>query len=258
VFHTSRSADAAVEEVTRRRGTWFDPKLVDAFVSVARAPGFWENLRAADLQQRLFDLEPAREVQHVDDDYLDEIAAAFAQVVDSKSAYTAGHSERVALYVDRVSEQLGIAPERRRRLRRGALLHDIGKLGVSNTILDKPGKPTAADWDAIRQHPVHGERILSRIAAFADLAAMAGGHHERLDGKGYPRGIASNDISLDVRILTVADIFDALTADRPYRKASSPALALAIMAGDVGTAIDPDCFAALRCVVENGTLALVA
>jgi HD-GYP domain-containing protein (c-di-GMP phosphodiesterase class II) len=144
-----------------------------------------------------------------------------------------------------VAEQLGFGAEQRRWLKRAALLHDIGKLGVSNAILDKPGKLDDDEWAAMRMHAAHSEEILSRIGAFSQLAPIAGAHHERLDGKGYPRGLAGDQICLETRIITTADIFDALTADRPYRAAMPVSKAMAIMSGMVGTQIDADCFTAL-------------
>jgi HD-GYP domain-containing protein (c-di-GMP phosphodiesterase class II) len=166
-------------------------------------------------------------------------------VVDSKSPYTSGHSERVTLFTDMIAEQLEFGAEQRRWLKRAALLHDIGKLGVSNAILDKPGKLDDAEWEIMRMHSAHSEAILSRIGAFSELAPIAGAHHERLDGKGYPRGLSGDQIRLETRIITTADIFDALTAERPYRAAMPITKALAIMSGMVGTQIDANCFAAL-------------
>jgi HD-GYP domain-containing protein (c-di-GMP phosphodiesterase class II) len=144
-----------------------------------------------------------------------------------------------------VAEQLGFSAVQRRWLKRAALLHDIGKLGVSNAILDKAGKLDDNEWAAMRVHAVHSEAILSRISAFSELAPIAGAHHERLDGKGYPRGLSGDQICLETRIITTADIFDALTADRPYRAAMPITKALAIMSGMVGTQIDAVCFTAL-------------
>ena len=145
-----------------------------------------------------------------------------------------------------VAEQLGFSAEQRRWLKRAALLHDIGKLGVSNAILDKAGKLDDGEWVAMRMHAAHSEAILSRIGAFSELAQIAAAHHERLDGKGYPRGLSGDEICLETRIITTADIFDALTADRPYRAAMPITKALAIMSDMIGTQIDADCFAALR------------
>jgi HD-GYP domain-containing protein (c-di-GMP phosphodiesterase class II) len=246
VFHAGNGAAAARLEMRRRSGTWFDPQLVDAFEAVADRLPFWETLRSDDLQRAIFALEPAQCIKTVDEDYLDDIAAAFAKVVDSKSPYTSGHSERVSLFADMIADRMGFSAERRRWLKRASLLHDIGKLGVSNAILDKPGKLDADEWAAMQAHAALSEVILSRIAAFRDLAPIAAAHHERLDGKGYPRGLAGDQIVLETRIITAADIFDALTADRPYRAAMPISKALAIMQESVGSAIDPHCFTALR------------
>jgi HD-GYP domain-containing protein (c-di-GMP phosphodiesterase class II) len=232
--------------VENRSGTWFDPQLVEAFSRIAARAEFWDQLGAPDVQRRIFALEPARHKTPVDEEYLDDIAAAFAQVIDSKSPFTSGHSERVTLFTDMVAEELGVPLDRRRWLKRAALLHDIGKLGVSNAILDKAGKLDDAEWAAMKMHAAHSETILSRIAAFRDLAAVAGAHHERLDGKGYPLGLQGDAITLETRIITTADIFDALTADRPYRAAMPVSKALAIMSEMEGTAVDPDCLQALR------------
>lgn len=258
VFHTSSGPDAAQREVSHRSGAWFDPRLVRAFARVAMRPKFWEQLRADNLHEALYALEPAQSIRTVDEGYLDDIAAAFADVVDSKSPYTSGHSERVMWFTDLIAKNLGFSPERRRWLRRAALLHDIGKLGVSNSILDKPGKLDEEEWAAMKMHAVYSEAILSRISAFSDLAPVAAAHHERLDGKGYPRGLKGDEIVLETRIITTADIFDALTAERPYRAAMPITKALAIMSESIGTAIDPDCFEALRRVLARLHPALVA
>lgn len=246
VFHTGNGVEAARREIQHRSGTWFDPQFVTAFEQVADRLQFWETLRSNDLQQAIFALEPAQSVKTVNEDYLDDIAAAFAKVVDSKSSYTSGHSERVTLFTDMIADRMGFSAERRRWLKRAALLQDIGKLGVSNAILDKPAKLDADEWAAMKLHPAHTETILSRIAAFRDLAPIAGAHHERLDGKGYPRGLKGDQIVLETRIITTADIFDALTADRPYRASMPISKAFAIMFESVGAAIDAACFSALR------------
>lgn len=245
VFHTSAGPDMAKSEIARRSGSWFDPDLVRAFETLAARPEFWTVLAAPDLKDTVIAMAIDQAAGGVDEDYLDDVAEAFAEVVDSKSPFTSGHSRRVALFTDMIAEQMGLPERQRRYLKRVALLHDIGKLGVSNQILDKPGRPDPEEWVSIRNHPALSEEILSRIAAFKDLARIAGAHHERLDGKGYPRGIGGDAICLETRIVTTADIFDALTADRPYRAAMAVSDALALMARDVDTAIDGTCFAAL-------------
>jgi HD-GYP domain-containing protein (c-di-GMP phosphodiesterase class II) len=121
----------------------------------------------------------------------------------------------------------------------------VGKLGVSNSVLDKAGALDAAEWAEVRNHAALTESILSRIGAFSELARVAGAHHERLDGTGYPRGLLAADIAMETRIITTADIFDAITAERPYRGAVPVDQTLAMMQKTVGTALDPDCYAAL-------------
>jgi HD-GYP domain-containing protein (c-di-GMP phosphodiesterase class II) len=252
VFYQVGGKQAALREIELRRGTWFDPTLVDSFLEFANDPAFWEGLSDPDLDFRVAALEPGVAAVRVDEDGLDRIASAFAQVVDAKSPYTSGHSERVAHYTEALALQLKLPAERVRWLRRGGLLHDLGKLGVSNAVLDKPGSLDESEWAMIRRHPEHSETILSRLLPFAELAAIAGAHHERLDGKGYPRGLKGAEIRLETRIITTADIFDALTAERPYRAAMPTEKALEIMQGMVGTAIDEACLEALRQVVKKG------
>lgn len=249
VQHTAGHAPQAIHEARSRAGSWFDPSLVAAFDHVALDPLFWHRLASPALEPRVFAMEPARGRVAVDDDYLDDIAEAFGQVVDGKSPFTRGHSARVAGHVDGMSRHFGLAPVRQRWLRRGALLHDVGKLGVSNAVLDKPGKLDSAEWAAVKRHAQHTEAILSRVGAFGDLGRVAAAHHERLDGTGYPRGLKAPQIPLETRILTTADIFDALCASRPYRAAMPVPQALSVMAASVGTAIDPACFEALQRLV---------
>jgi HD-GYP domain-containing protein (c-di-GMP phosphodiesterase class II) len=251
VFHTADGPAAALREARERAGQWFDPALVSAFEQVALQPAFWDSLKDDRIDAAVQALEPGAYEVRLDDDYLDDIAAAFGQVVDSKSPFTSGHSERVAQYVDGIALALGMDAPRRRWLKRGALLHDVGKLGVSNAVLDKPGKLDDAEWTAVRHHAAHTEAILSRIGAFGELARMAGAHHERLDGGGYPRGLKGDQISLETRIITTADIFDAISADRPYRGAIPVPKTLEMMAETVGTALDPLCFEALKWMVAK-------
>lgn len=251
VFHTAGGRQAALDEVRARSGQWFDPVLVRAFEQVARVDDFWAMLATPALDGAVLALEPGRYEMPLDEDYLDDIAAAFGQVVDSKSPYTSGHSARVALYTDLIGQALDFSTERRRWLKRGALLHDVGKLGVSNSVLDKAGSLSEAEWAAVRQHAALTESILSRIAAFRELALVAAAHHERLDGRGYPRGLHAHDITMETRIITTADIFDAITAARPYRSAIPIPQALEMMGKTVGTALDPVCFEALQRVMAE-------
>ncbi|MEP7348788.1 MAG: HD domain-containing phosphohydrolase [Sphingorhabdus sp.] len=252
VFFIAGGRTAAIAEVMRRSGSWLDPKLADTFLRLANSSVFWTALESDNIAQDLFALEPATLRVEVDDDYLDDIAAAFGQVIDAKSPYTSGHSERVGFYADAIGEQLELDAPIRRRLRRAAMLHDVGKLGVSSAILEKPGPLSSDERREMRKHAEHTTHILSQIGVMHDMALIAGSHHERLDGKGYPLGLDALSISREARIITVADIFDALTADRPYRAALPVDQALHVMAGEVGSAIDPLCFYALQMVLDKG------
>jgi HD-GYP domain-containing protein (c-di-GMP phosphodiesterase class II) len=251
VFQIADGAQAALDEIRERSGVWFDPLLVDAFERVAKKEDFWRDLQSSDITEKVVALEPKSREVPLDDDYLDDIAAAFGQVVDSKSPYTSGHSARVALYTDMIAEALELSPERRRWLKRGALLHDVGKLGVSNSVLDKAGKLDISEWDEVKLHASYTETILSRIEVFSELAKVAAAHHEKLDGTGYPKGLNADQISLETRIITTADIFDAITAERPYRGAIPIPRTLEMMAENLHTAIDERCFEALKIAIAK-------
>ncbi|MDQ2078394.1 HD-GYP domain-containing protein [Marinimicrobium sp. ABcell2] len=251
VIQHAAGSKEALSEVAKRSGSWFDPELVRAFQVVASDSAFWETLADPHISERVLELEPGCVETVLDDDFFDDIAEAFGMVIDAKSPYTAGHSARVGLYTVLLAEDLGIGDARRRWLKRGALLHDVGKLGVSNRILDKPGKLTEAEYEAVKMHSVYTGKILSRVRAFGELADVSSAHHERLDGKGYPLQLSAEEITLETRIITTADIFDAITASRPYRAAVPVQETLSIMQKAVGTAIDPNCFASLKSLIEQ-------
>lgn len=245
VFHQIGGRDVALRELRNRSGTWFDPVLVEVASSLFSDDVFLESLKADHLDRLVQELEPEGRFLMVDDDLVDEIAEAFGQVVDAKSPWTAGHSKRVALYADIIATKMVVEDSRRRWIKRGALLHDLGKLGVSNSILDKEGSLTPEEWQEVRRHPAYTEEILARISPFRELAIIAGAHHERLDGKGYPKGLVASELTLETRIITISDIFDALTAPRPYRGPVPVPEAAEIMGRMVGTALDACCYNAL-------------
>ena len=224
--------------------------MVAALERAAARDGFWEALADGGLEQRVAALEPPERPQRLDEDRLDRIAEAFARVIDAKSPWTYRHSERVRALALGAAEQLlgdaALDPARRRRLARAALLHDIGKLGVSNVVLDKPGRLTDEEFAAIRRHPAYSERILQRVRPFRELAPLAGAHHERMDGRGYHGGVPAATLDFDVRLLAVADQFEALTAARPYRDGLTPEAALELIARDAGEGVDPVALAALE------------
>jgi HD-GYP domain-containing protein (c-di-GMP phosphodiesterase class II) len=254
VFHASSGKLAAIREIEGRSGTWFAPDLVEVFLALSDWDGLWDTLASPALHTHVLRMEPAELMRTATEDDLDRVAKGFAMVIDSKSPFTSGHSDRVGVFSDLIAEELGVAPERRRWLQRAALLHDIGKLAISNSILDKPGKLTDEEFAVIKTHPTHSRDILKGVEAFADIAHIGGDHHEKLNGKGYPRGLQDGDIDLETRIVTCADVFDALTADRPYRKAMPAATAFTIMDKDAGVAFDPTCLNALKAAFKRAEL----
>lgn len=251
VFFMSGDKESSLNQVQHRAGSWFNPELVKIFHDLSNNDAFWEKLGQDDLQNEITKLEPSSLAMKVTEARLDDITAAFGMIVDAKSPFTYNHSSRVALYTDAIADYFDYAEDHRAYLRRGALLHDIGKLGISNDILDKPGKLTDDEWALMHQHSLYTEEILLHLSPFTTLAKMAGAHHERLDGKGYPYGLNASDIHMDTRIITVADIFDAITAARPYRGPIPVDKSLEIMTQECGTAIDTTVLDALKSVTHK-------
>lgn len=177
---------------------------------------------------------------------------ALARTIDASSAWTAGHSESVSQYSVEIARRIGFSEEEQAELRRGALLHDIGKIGVPNGVLDKPGPLNEAELALMRSHPEVGARIIESIPAFRPLIPLVLQHHELLDGSGYPAGLHGDAIVKAVRILTVADIFEALTANRPYRHGLTPETALGVLVSGAGTKYDHGVVEALGAMLADG------
>jgi putative nucleotidyltransferase with HDIG domain len=165
---------------------------------------------------------------------------ALARAIDAKSHWTAGHSERVTKLALKIGWVLGLSQEEMDTLHRGGLLHDIGKLGVPGDILDKPGELTNGEKKLMHEHVRLGARILEPIAAYAEIIPIVMQHHEHFNGKGYPDGLAGEKISLGARIFAVVDSFDALTSDRPYRKALDQRYAIELIRQGAGSQFDLD------------------
>ena len=250
VFWTLGGAKAAVQVMKQRSNRWFDPKLVKIALALARRHQLFDGLDDLDIVGTVDLLEPKELQLHLDDDGIDRICDAFAEVIDTKSPFTSRHSAGVAQAAVAIARQLGFAEQTIVQIRRAGLLHDIGKLAVPNSILEKPGKLTSLEWETVKKHPYYTLEILKRIPGFDDLSQMAASHHERLDGSGYFRGLAAADLNMEARILAVADVYDALAAHRPYRDALPREKVFAIMMKDAPHALDIDCLHALQAVPE--------
>jgi putative nucleotidyltransferase with HDIG domain len=249
-FAARGGARAALRVARQRRGTWFDPALV-RLVERWRTDHDWWALLRSDVTAAVVAAEPGDRVMLVDDDGFDGVCRAFADIIDAKSPFTYRHSTRVADVARAVSRELGGTEAEQRRIYRAGLLHDIGKLGVSNAILDKPGAMTADERARMEAHPRWSLEILQRVSAFRDFAHTAALHHEKLDGSGYPFGLGGDALDQGARILAVSDIHDALISDRPYRAGMLPAQARAILERDRGTRLCPVALDALHAVVER-------
>jgi putative two-component system response regulator len=150
-------------------------------------------------------------------DSAENVVFALARTVEAKSPYTHGHSERVTAYVLGLAAAVGVGNEQREVLRKGALLHDIGKISVPDAILDKPDKLTPAEYDIVKCHAAQGAHIVEPLRSLQEVVPLIRSHHERLDGRGYPDGLGGEQIPLLVRILSIGDVYDSLASDRPYR-----------------------------------------
>ena len=170
----------------------------------------------------------------------DQTLKALMSALDARDRETEGHSMRVSQLSGLLGEKIGLTNEQLKSLERGALLHDIGKIGISDTILHKPGKLTDDEWKIMRMHPDIGARIVERIPFLQESMSVVRYHHERWDGSGYPLGLKNTEIPIQARIFAVVDVFDALTSNRSYRKKASPDEAIQYLQDESGTLFDPE------------------
>lgn len=169
--------------------------------------------------------------------YVDTVKS-LSQAIEAKDSYTNGHSQRVGEYACRLAQRLGLEPKRIENIKIAAILHDIGKIGIDESILNKPGRLTDDEYDKIKQHPAIGVKIIKDIDFLKDVSGIILSHHERYDGTGYPEGRKHEDIVLEAQILSLADVFDALTSERPYRNAMTREEALEIIENGKGSQFD--------------------
>jgi len=195
------------------------------------------------LKQRTDELERA-----------EAVLFSLAQSIEGKDPYTHGHCERLAEYSARLGEQLGLPEDQIIALRRAGIVHDVGKIAVPDAILLKPGRLTPDEWTIIREHSVVGERICAPLKSFRHVLPIIRHHHEKLDGSGYPDGLRGEAIPITARVLQIVDVYDALTTDRPYKKAFSITNALQTMKEEVSKGWwDPHIFDQFECLVRTRT-----
>jgi HD-GYP domain-containing protein (c-di-GMP phosphodiesterase class II) len=242
-FHALGGPDAAIRAVRERRGSVLDPTIVDALVTGRSA--LLVPLASEDPLVTVLTIEPDPQ-RSIAADGLHGLAAAFGDLADLKAPFLHQHATGVERLSRAAAQRLGLEPIETGRLSLAALLHDLGRIGVPDSIWERPGPLTSAQWELVRTHAYLSERVLARSRTLAPLAAVVGRHHERLDGSGYHRGAIARDIPRDARILAVADTFDAMTHPRPHRDA----LPLEVAAGQLGAEVragrlDPDATSAV-------------
>jgi putative nucleotidyltransferase with HDIG domain len=212
---------------------------------VARTRDSVEEVRRANEELRVANSDLARMIQHVQKQHLATIAA-LSRSIEAKDGSTGEHTERVAELAVELARGVGYSGADLDAIQIGALLHDIGKIGVPEAILNKPGPLTDEEWEIMKRHPLVSEHILSGIGLSPIVLEIARWSHERFDGKGYPDGLAGHEIPLSARIVLVADAFDAITSDRPYRRGRSVVDALGELHLNAGTQFCPEIVVALE------------
>lgn len=250
VFASEQGRDQALKTLAGRGGAWFDPELVSIALSLRSEGSLWSGIGTPDERAIVLDLEPGT-IRTIGPEEVDRVCEGFADVVDAKSSFTYHHSIGVMQAAVGISRQLGLAPAQEQLIYRAALLHDLGKLRVPNTILDKPSSLTPEEWLIVREHPLLSQQILERIPSFASIARIAGRHHEKLDGTGYPYGLQGDALSLEDRIVAMADLYAALSEDRPYRKGMPIEQTISILRKTVPLKLDSSCFEALLAFIGH-------
>lgn len=211
--------DEIRNQLKQYRGTYFNPELFDVFMAASETEAFWITLEPRHLSRFLHDREKESELIDMSMNDLKKMAVVFAQIVDAKSPYTAQHSLGVALLAKHIAGLSGLPADTCSKIEIAGLLHDLGKLKVPDEILEKPDRLDSDDLAHMRHHSFETYVILNRINGIEDIALWAANHHEALNGNGYPFRRRGNDLSIESRIISVSDVFQALAQNRPYRGA---------------------------------------
>lgn len=245
IFHLEVDVDAALAMVARRAGGWFDPSVAEVFARCGR--DLLREVAECDPWEAVLEVEP-EPVATIGPAAFDDLAAIFADMVDLKSPFTVGHSSGVAKLAAGAAHKLGMGEPAVADLRRASLLHDLGRVAVSSGIWEKPRSLSTTEHEQVRLHAYHTERILNRSPVLEPLGRIAGLRHERLDGSGYHRGSTAGSLPTAARLLATADVFQAVTQDRPHRPGRTPEQAAETVADEAAAGrLDADC---VRAIIE--------
>jgi putative nucleotidyltransferase with HDIG domain len=240
----------AINALSHRSEISVDSDIVRALL--LKAPiAVWDDLTSPELLSHVIALEPRHRNPPDKGLTIEGICLAFAQIADTRYPASFAHSVGVARIAVSIAKLMGLEPKNIKLLERAALVHDIGKVGIRSAVLEKSEALTFDEWSDIRRHPRCTKEILDKIPGFDEISAIAVAHHEKLDGSGYPCGLSASDLTLPARILTVADIYDALSSQRPYRGPLEREEALVLMSREAPGAIDQGCVDALAAVTSH-------
>jgi len=238
--HSLGGPQGAEALVKHRSGARFDPEIAGAFLALSGQSDFWGTLDGPDVQQTVLAMAPPTDAYRNTGDYTDAVCEALADLVDAKTLETRDHSRTVARVAEAAGQRLGLDGAERARLRRAALVHDIGTLALPASLLEKDRRLSSAEWEEFRLHPHYTYRVLDRVARLRTLADDASSHHEQPDGNGYHRQLGANQLSPNSRILATAVFYV-----EQLRRGGEPEQALAAMRSRLGTEIDASCYDAL-------------
>ena len=247
VFHRVEGREAAKHVALARRGKAFDPWAIDAFLLLAQKETFWMGLENERVWDAVLSMEPEESPhKYIAEENLIDVALALADYADLKSPFLAGRSRRVADLTDRIARRMSFSKRRVATIHLAALVHDIGLVAVPSFVLNKSqAQFTEAEWEHVRLHPYHSERVLSKVPALEALIPIVGAHHERMDGQGYHLGLSGAQIPPEAQIIAVADRFDELSHDQPDHPALELDEVVRVMREEVGPRLAADAFQAL-------------
>lgn len=209
-----------ISRVAQSKGTRFSPELCEAFEAVARNASFWLSMDNVFVERELENLVPVFDIE-LDYPELLRISDIMSEIIDAKSPFTGMHSKGLSQKVGIMADYYGFDPIKKTRLMIAADLHDVGKLVIPNSIIDKPGKLTPEEFGIIKSHTYYTRKVIESVRGFEDICEWASNHHEKLDGTGYPYGIPGQNLSFEERLMACMDIYQALTESRPYREGLS-------------------------------------
>jgi len=217
-----------IDMISKNSGTVFNPVVVEAFMKISKKESFWLDIQSEFLMELIYTRRP-KQSMWVSTTELVDVVKCFSSIIDNKSPFTRNHSEGVALVVEFLASKVGFSDSELSMIKIAGYLHDLGKLSIPNSILDKPSKLTKEEFAIVKRHTYYSYRLLENITGFELVSIWGSHHHEKLDGSGYPFHLTRDDLPLGSRLMAVSDIFIALTEDRPYRKGVNRGECLAIL-----------------------------